>query len=352
MKKILLTIYRFLLFFALVALVLTCSITLFLSLLQQSSGIQYTEENVRIAALFTFWNAIFLGALFAIINIIRRKISIERPVKKILEVTKKITHGDFSARIKPMHLSEYSEIITDLNKMAEELSSIETLRSDFISNVSHELKTPLAVLQNYGTLLEQPDLPEEKRIEYAKAIVQNTSHLSDLITNILKLNKLENQNIYPDIKEHCLSELICENLLAFESLWENKNLEIVTDIDSDVYILTDAELLSIVWNNLFSNAIKFTPDGGKISVSLKKEKNYVTVEISDTGCGMDENTLKHIFDKFYQGDTSHSTQGNGLGLSLVKRVIDLLGGDILVESSPNVGSTFCVKLRSDINGTD
>lgn len=352
MKKALVAIYRFLVFFAMVAFVITCNMTLFLNLLSLSSGIEYTEENVHLAALFTFWNAVFLGALFATVNLIRRKISIERPIKKILEITQKITHGDFSARIKPMHSSDYNEIISDLNKMAEELSSIETLRSDFISNVSHELKTPLAVLQNYGTLLEQPDLPEEKRIEYAKAVVQTTSRLSDLITNILKLNKLENQIIYPNIKKHCLSEQICECLLVFENVWEKKNIEIETDIENDVYIRTDAELLAVVWNNLFSNAIKFTENGGKIGVSLKSTGNNVEVKISDTGCGMDEKTIKHIFDKFYQGDTSRSTQGNGLGLALVKRVIDLLDAEISVESSPSVGSTFCVKFRSDLNGTD
>lgn len=345
LKKLLIAFYRFLLFFAMVAFVITCNMTLFLGILRRDSGIVYTEENIKFAALFTFWNAVFLGFVFTVVDFIRRKVLIERPVKKILNVTQRITHGDFSARIEPMHIGEYTKVVNDLNRMAEELSSTETLRTDFIANVSHELKTPLSVLQNYGVLLEQPDLSEEKRIEYAKSISRVTRHLSELITNILRLNKLENQNIYPKFKKCNLSEMLCECLIAFEGEWESKKIEIESDIQSDVYINTDPELLMIVWNNLFSNAIKFTPSGGSVDIALKADKDYVTVSVSDTGCGIDEKTMKHIFDKFYQGDTSHSSKGNGLGLALVKRVIDLLNGEIIVESAPGEGSTFIIKLR-------
>lgn len=345
MKKLLYGLYRFVLFYAMVAFIITCNMMLFLGILQRDTGIVYTEENIRLAALFTFWNAVFLGFVFTVVDYIRRLILIKRPVKKILAVTQKITHGDFSARIAPMHIGEYNKIVADLNRMAQELSGMETLRTDFISNVSHELKTPLAVLQNYGALLEQPDLSEEKRMEYAKSITRVTKHLSELITNILRLNKLENQNIHPTVKACNLSEMLCECLLGFENSWEAKNLDIEINIQSDVNICTDPELLTLVWNNLFSNAIKFTPEGGRIDVSMKSEGNTVTVSVSDTGCGMDEVTIKRIFDKFYQGDTSHSAKGNGLGLALVKRVIDLLNGEIIVESAPGEGSTFTVKLR-------
>ena len=230
--------------------------------------------------------------------------------------------------------------------MVISIGALEGMRREFISSVSHELKTPLAVLQNYGVLLEEPNLTEEKRLEYAKSINRVTKHLSELITNILKLNKLEAQKLYPNLKKCNLSEMLCECLIGFESEWDNKNIEIETDIEDDVYINTDPEMLTIVWNNLFSNALKFTPDSGKVSVSLKKNGNDVTVSVSDTGCGMNEVTMKRIFDKFYQGDTSHSEKGNGLGLALVKRVIDILGGEITVESTPGQGSTFTVKLRN------
>lgn len=347
MKNLLKMFYRFVLFCLTVGFVITCNMMLFLNVLKDYTEIVYNTDNVRTAAIFTFWNAVFLGFLFTVVDFIRRKVLVERPVKKILDVTNRITHGDFSARIAPMHIGEYNKVVYDLNRMAKELSNNETLKTDFISNVSHELKTPLAVLQNYGVLLEQPDLSEEKRIEYAKSITRVTKYLSELITNILKLNKLENQNIYPVLKRCNLSEMLCECLVDFESEWESKNIEIENDIAEDVFINTDAELLMIVWSNLISNAIKFTPQDGKIEVSLKSEGMYVEVTVSDNGCGMNERTIKRIFDKFYQADSSHATKGNGLGLALVKRVIDLLNGEISVESAPNVGSAFTVRLRKN-----
>lgn len=347
MKNLLKLFYRFVFFCSMVGFVITCNMMLFLNTMRNYTEIIYDSENIRVAAIFTFWNAVFLGFLLTVIDFIRRKVLVERPVKKILDVTDRITHGDFSARIAPMHIGEYNKVVYDLNRMAKELSNNETLRTDFISNVSHELKTPLAVLQNYGVLLEQPDLSEEKRIEYAKSIIRVTKHLSELITNILKLNKLENQNIYPVLKRCNLSEMLCECLVDFENEWESKNIEIENDIAEDVFINTDAELLMIVWSNLISNAIKFTPQGGKIEVGLKSDGMYVEVTVSDNGCGMNERTIKRIFDKFYQADGSHATKGNGLGLALVKRVIDLLNGEIFVESAPNEGSAFTVRLRKN-----
>ena len=347
LKKALFVFYRFSIFFALVGFVISCNLTLFLNILQRDTGIVFTKENIYFAAVFTFVNALFLGIAFTLVDFIRRKVLVQRPVKKIHDFTEKLTHGDFKTRLQPIRIGEYNTIINDLNQMAEELSGIETLRTDFVANVSHELKTPLAVLQNYGSLLEEPNLSEEKRLEYAKSINRVTKHLSELITNILKLSKLETQKIQPLTKNCNLSEMLCECLISFESEWEKKSLEIETDIEDDIYIRTDSEMLQLVWANLFSNAIKFTPDGGKINVTLHRNKNGVTVSVADTGCGMDENTMQHIFDKFYQGDTSHSVKGNGLGLALVKRVIDILNGEITVESTPGEGSTFTVKLKTN-----
>ena len=235
--------------------------------------------------------------------------------------------------------------------MAEELSGIETLRTDFIANVSHELKTPLAVIQNYGTMLQAPGLSDEERAEYAKAVTDSSRRLADLITNILKLNRLENQQIYPEKKVYNLGEQLCECLLNFERVWEEKSIEIDTDIEEDVLIKSDPELLTLVWNNLFSNAMKFTDIGGKVFLSLKTDGEFAVVRVSDTGCGISPEIGRHIFEKFYQGDTSHATQGNGLGLALVKRVADIVGGDISVSSELGKGSTFTVKLRRNANGT-
>ena len=353
-KRMLVALRSYLSFFLLMAFIITCSISLFATQLRQATGIVFNEENMRQAAILTFLNVILLSTLCTVIDAIRRKIMIERPVKQIVEATEKIMNGDLSARISPASRIESTEsfniIIGYINKMAEELSGLETLRTDFIANVSHELKTPLAVIQNYGTMLQAPGLLEGKRLEYAKAITEQSRRLADLITNILKLNRLENQQIYPDKQIYNLGEQLAECLLNFENTWEKKEIEIDTDIEEDVFVESDAELLMLVWNNLFSNALKFTEPGGTVSLQLKTDDRWAVVQVSDTGCGISPETGKHIFEKFYQGDTSHATQGNGLGLALVKRVVDIVGGDISVSSEVGKGSVFTVKIRRKNNG--
>lgn len=167
-----------------------------------------------------------------------------------------------------------------------------------------------------------------------------------MMTNILKLNRLENQQIYPKKENFDLGEQLCECLLQYEDVWEKAKIVLETEIAEELTIYADRELLSLVWNNLFSNAFKFTPQGGCVSVSLKKEGAYAVVIVTDTGCGMTAEVGSHIFEKFYQGDTSHATQGNGLGLALVKRVIDILQGEITVESTVGVGTSFTVKIQN------
>ncbi len=354
MKRVLLSIRTYIMFFLLMAFIITCCIMLFTEMLRNSAGFVLTEENTRQAAILTLLNVILLSAVCTVIDIVRRKFMVERPVKRITEAARRITEGDFIARIEEPDIFEaagdFDEIIRCFNKMAEELSGVETLRTDFIANVSHELKTPLAVMQNYGTMLQQPGLSEENRIEYAKAITDSSRRLADLITNILKLNRLENQRIYPDKQTYNLGEQLCECLLNFESTWEKKDIEIETDIEEEVFIKSDAELLTLVWNNLFSNALKFTEPKGTVSLSLKTDGEFAVVKVSDTGCGISPETGRHIFEKFYQGDTSHAAQGNGLGLALVKRVIDIVGGDISVESEIGKGSVFTVRIGRITDG--
>lgn len=339
---------RFITFFAIIAFVVTCSFLLFLR------SVELDRELLEKNAKATLLNIIFLTFIFFVIDSIRRKLTVEQHVKKIINGLDQITKGDFSVRIAPVkeaaNANGFDIIINQINKMTEELGGVETLRTDFIANVSHELKTPLAAINNYGTLLQSPDLTEENRIQYAKSVTDASRSLANLITNILKLNKLENQQIYPESKSYNLSEQLCECLLSFEDAWERKNLEIDTDIEEDVIINADAEMLSLVWNNLFSNAVKFTDTNGKIFVSLKKENDCAKVTVSDTGCGMSPETGRHIFEKFYQGDASHAAKGNGLGLALVKRVIDITNCEISVQSEVGKGSTFTVKLRCDENG--
>ena len=336
-------------FFILMAFIITCCMLLFLNTLMRVTGIELTEEKISYAAQITFVNILFLSLLCTIADGVRRRLTVGRPVRRILKAAEQIMEGDFSVRIQPFYgpdsVNEFDVIADYFNKMAQELSGTETLRMDFIANVSHELKTPLAVIQNYGTMLQRPGLSEEKRIEYAGAVADAARRLASLITNILKLNKLENQQIYPVAKTYDLGEQLCECLLSFENAWEKKNLEINTDIEEGVMVDMDAELLSLVWNNLFSNAIKFTEAGGMVTLSLKSEGEDAVVQVTDTGCGIQPEVGAHIFGKFYQDDTSHASQGNGLGLALVKRVVDIIGGDISVSSQVGKGSTFTVKLR-------
>ena len=347
-RQVLRALNHYAVFFLLVAFVVTCCMTLFLNALSANMGLEFTEENISTAAKLTFGNVVLITLIFATIDFLRRKLTVDRPVKKITAAAEKIMQGDFSVRIPPMKgmsTEGFNQIAMAINAMAQELSGTETLRTDFIANVSHELKTPLAVMGNYATMLQKPGITEEERVEYAKAISEAARRLAQLITNILKLNKLENQQIFPQAEEYDLSEQLCQCLLQFEDTWERKNLNIETDMDDGVHIRSDAELLSLVWNNLISNAVKFTPEGGTVGVSLKAEHGYVTVAVRDTGCGMKPEVGQHIFEKFYQGDTSHATQGNGLGLALVKRVVDILNGEIRVESVYGQGSTFTVKIR-------
>ena len=348
-KKIIHTVSNFFVFFLLAAFVTTCCIMLFISALQESVGREFTATEITLAAKMTMVNVVLISVVMTAIDYYRRKRMVERPVQKIVEATSKMIEGDFSVRIAPIPGlaadDGFQEIIARINQMAEELSGVETLRTDFIANVSHEMKTPLAVMQNYATLLQAPDLSPEKRVEYAKAIADASRRLADMMTNILKLNRLENQQIYPNPTTFDLGEQLCESLLQYESVWERKNIEIETDMIDGVFVSADAELLSLVWNNLFSNAFKFTEDGGRVSLALAVDEKYATVKITDTGCGMSREVGAHIFEKFYQGDTSHATQGNGLGLALVKRVVDILQGEIGVESVIGVGTTFTVRIR-------
>ncbi len=351
-KKVLLSLYHYFCFFLLMAFLITCCMLLFLNTMSNSMGIEFTRENIKIAAGLTFGNVLLLSAICTLIDALRRKFTIDRPVKEIVAAAEKIAKGDYSVRIPRIHsinrADGLEEIVDCYNKMAEELCGIEMMQSDFIANVSHELKTPLAVMQNYATLLQSEDLNEEERLRYAKSISVSCRSLAELISNILKLNNLENQQIYPTVAPYHLTEQICECLLSYEKIWEEKEIEIDTDLQEDVHIFSDVELLSLVWNNLFSNALKFTPNGGRVHICLRTEAQHVIVSVTDSGCGISPEVGRHIFEKFYQGDPSHATKGNGLGLALVKRVIDIVGAEISVQSEVGVGSTFTVRIPNAI----
>lgn len=341
-KHIGLSLTGFLSFFAIIGAVTTGSVMVYNELVKINSSV------LSISACL-LGNVLFGTFICLVIDYWRRKIMVIRPTEKILEATQKIASGDFDVKLTPNHklekYDEYDKIMENINTMASELSKNEVLKTDFISNVSHEIKTPLAIIQNYATMLTSEHLDENKKKQYLETLISATKRLSNLISNILKLNKLENQNIAPETKEFDLSELVRTCILNFEEVIERKGLELECNI-SEVSIKSEQSYLEIAINNLISNAIKFT-DSGKILVNLKQNAEKIIIEIKDTGCGMSQDVSKHIFDKFYQGDSSHSKEGNGLGLALVKKIVDLLGGEIKVKSTLGKGSTFTIILKKE-----
>lgn len=332
-------ILSFLAFFLLAGVTTTVSFLIFLHAYELP--INYIKQY----AVYTFFNLIFIAALFGLLGTAWRKYTVEKPIEKINNVLIKIRKGDYSSHLKRRNYSDrFATIVNTVNLMATELSSLDNLKISLISNISHELKTPISVINNYATLLQDPTLTTEKQVEYAKAVAESSKKMNEFITNILKLNQLENQNIPSDMTDFDVSEQFCECLLDFEDVWEAKNIDIVTDIEENITVKSNQYLMNIVWNNLLSNAFKFTPEGGTVTVKISEGKKYASVSISDTGCGIPEDQIELIFDKFYQCDTSRGTEGNGLGLALVKRIINITDCIIKVESKPGEGSKFTVKI--------
>ncbi len=330
-------------FFILIAAIIQIAVQLY-------DYIQGKTQSNGVIALSMLGVIFLLAAFCTVFDYFRRKLTVEKPVRKILRATESIARGDFSIRLQIFHpygkYDQYDLIMENLNVMAAELEKTEVLKTDFISNVSHELKTPLTVIKSYAALLADSNLEAETREKYAKAVLTATERLNGLIVDILRLNKLENQELKIEKEEFNLTESLGESILSFEDRMEEKQIALSCDLEEDVFVYSSKSYLEIVWNNLLSNAVKFTDEGGRVTVNLKKDGNYVVLSVADTGCGIPKETGARIFEKFYQGDTSHSGEGNGLGLALVKKVVDLLGGEISVESEIGKGSLFKVKLRA------
>lgn len=293
-----------------------------------------------------YWGIV--SAVFILITHSQIRKKFDDPMRKLSRAAKEVADGDFSVYLEPVHTSDkydYVDVMyADFNKMVEELGSIETLTNDFIANVSHEIKTPLSVIQNYAAALQKDNLPEGVRKEYSNTIITASQKLNTLVANILRLNKLDNQDITLPEELYDVCKQLCDCALQFEDLWEEKGIEFTADIEDRAMIRADAGMLEIVWQNLLSNALKFTEPGGKVALVQTSDNDSITVFVSDTGCGIDKKTIRHIFDKFYQGDTSHSSEGNGLGLALAYRVTQKLGGSLSVSSEPGKGSTFIVTI--------
>ncbi|MDO4327102.1 MAG: HAMP domain-containing sensor histidine kinase [bacterium] len=265
------------------------------------------------------------------------------PLQDLIHALNAVASGDFHVRLPESSKNKNMLAIhVNFNKMMKELNSIETLQSDFIQNVSHEIKTPLAAIEGYASLLFSSDLPEEQH-EYTKRILESSRQLSSLTSNILKLSKLENQQFIPEKKLFSLDEQLRQAILTMEPLWSRKHLDIDIELP-EIFYCSNEELMIQVWTNLLSNAIKFTPDSGAIFVGAAETEKEIQVTFRDSGIGMTEEVQAHIFDKFYQAESSRTIEGNGLGLALVKKILSLCGGNIQVKSLPDYGSSFTVFL--------
>lgn len=267
-----------------------------------------------------------------------------RPVENISRAFDELSKGNFSVKVSENEkLREIREMAERFNAMTYDLSHIETLRSDFVVNVSHEFKTPIAAIEGYAALLQNPRLSEERRARYIGKILENSGKLSGLLSSILMLSKLENQETVPDCKEYRLDEQLRRVILGLESKWSEKEIEFDMDLPCVMYRGSEP-FLEQVWSNIIDNAVKHSPQGGVIRVNITDTEDTVAVCIADNGEGMSEEIMRHIFEKFYQGDSSRKAEGNGLGLALVKRIVDLCKGNILVKSAPGEGAEFTVVL--------
>lgn len=270
---------------------------------------------------------------------------ISSPLKKLSEAQKEITGGNFNVRLDESKApGEMKMLFRSFNQMASELSETEIFRNDFINNFSHEFKTPIVSIRGFAhQLLYDDSLTDEQKKEYLTIIASESDRLTTMSANVLLLSKLEHQQIVGMPTEFYLDEQIRHCILLLEKQWEEKEIELNIDL-AEIRYRADEELLSHVWMNLLSNAVKFTPHKGTITVSAVKDQDGVTVKIADNGCGIDKESIAHIFDKFYQEDHSRTTRGNGLGLSLVKRIVELMQGEVSVRSEIGHGSEFTVTL--------
>lgn len=312
-------------------------------ILSQFSFFDYLINNriLLISAICLSCIAIGTGISFAMI-----KIWIGR-ITRISQAMRSIAKGNFKKRVP---VKDETEVITEIgdlersfNQMAADLESIEMFRNDFINNFSHEFKTPIVSIRGFARQLQSGNLSGEQKKEYIDIIVTESERLATMSQNILLLTKLENQQIVAEKTEFYLDEQIRNCILLLEKSWSEKDIELDLDLDEIKYTFNE-EMLSHVWINLISNAIKFTPKGGKIAFRLKNGENGKVFEIEDTGDGMSDAVKARIFEKFYQGDSSHATKGNGIGLNIVQRILILAGGAITVESEEGKGSKFTVYL--------
>lgn len=317
-------------------------ITLIWLLLYKLEIITANPGERRIPFLVLSFGSLLLGIVIALYV---GKL-IVRPMQNIGNAFNEVSKGNFNVKVsEDEKVAEIREMAKQFNSMAHDLSHIEALGNDFVANVSHEFKTPLASIEGYATLLQNPKLTKGKHDRYVQIILENSKKLSALSGNILLLSKLENRQILPDQTEYRLDEQIRRCILTLEPKWESKNIEFDLMLPTTLYYGSES-LLEQVWVNILDNAVKHSPEYGKITVLLENSDKEISVSIKDSGEGMSKEVQKHIFEKFYQGDPSRKSEGNGLGLALVKKITELCGGNVTVKSEVGKGSEFIINLKN------
>lgn len=304
-------------------------------------GISPHKSTYPVLAIWIIAALSVLLSSFANYFIVRKVFA---PLEELSEASLKVAEGDFTTQVSyDGDLEELSNTVENFNRMVKELNSVEIMRNDFVADVSHEFKTPLSAITGYATFLQDPELSQEEKDEYIRKIFFNVDKLNELTENILRLSKLEHQQFLDEPVQYRLDEQIREAIVLLEPKWGRKNMMLDLDLPEVTY-LGQKSLLFQVWMNIIGNAIKYTDDNGTIKVSLKETAEHYEVLVSDNGIGMNEETQAHIFNKFYQADTSRKSQGNGLGLPLCKEIVSKCEGKIIVESKLGVGSVFIVQL--------
>lgn len=308
--------------------------------MQFGLGDQFVQRGPFIPVLMLLLISVIVGT---VVSFMISKFPL-RPIRKLIAATNRLADGDFSVRLEKARRMppEFVELTESFNRMAQELGNIEMLRTDFVNNFSHEFKTPIVSIKGFAEMLKYGNLTDEEQNEYLDIVISESSRLSSLATNVLNLSKIEGQTILSEQQKFNVGEQIRGSIILLQPKWEAKHLEVSVD-GEDLFFVGNEDLLGQVWVNLLDNAIKFSPENERITISIGNEVSEVIISIYNSGAVIPFEAQHHIFDKFYQVDTSHATSGNGLGLTLVKKIVELHRGNVSCESS-DAGTTFTVRL--------
>ena len=329
--------FYFILFTSLTICVALALATLFSEL----TNLAVNAKNEMLIIIMVLGYSLIIGSVLA--NFVGKVLI--APVKRLQKKMNRVAMGDFTTEeLGLSRIDEVNDLNHSFNLMMQQLRSTEVIQSDFVANVSHEFKTPLSVIEGYATLLQDDNLTGEERKKYAEAILSSSRRVNQLIANVLLLSRLDNQAIDANKTRFSLDEQICQSVVAQEPRWAEKNIDFDVETDSVTY-LGNCGVMQHVWDNLISNAVKFSPKGGVVKIRLKNLGDQIVFTIDDEGDGIPEDKMQYVFNKFYQADTSHKGEGNGLGLALVKKILDVVGGDVFVENLPEKGCRFTVKIN-------